>query len=247
MNKKEINWLLNEKYNGIPDKNFKRDLRRLKSGELIDYIIGWRDFLGFRIDLSLKPLIPRVETEFWTEKTIAKIKETQKNFRGNFLDIFSGSGCIGIALLKNFPDARVVFSDNNEKFLEQIKINLKINDIKPQKYKLIKSDVFSKITGKYDYIFANPPYISKNFSVRRIQKSILKEPKSALFTSQNGLFFIQKFLKQAKNHLKPGGAIYMEFGYGQKRSVAKLLKISGYKKFVFLKDQFGKWRYVKIF
>ena len=72
------------------------------------------------------------------------------------------------------------------------------------------------------------------------------EPKQALFAKNNGLYFIEKFLKQAKNYLADDGVIYLEFGYNQKKEVEKLLKKFSYQNYIFNKDQFGKWRYLKI-
>ncbi len=217
---KEIDWLAREK--GISLK----DLKRLKKGEPIDYIIGFYKFLGCKIDLSYKPLIPRSETEYWVEKELVNIK-------GDVLDIFAGSGCIGIALLKN-TDCKVDFADKY--FLEQIKLNLKINKLKA---KVIQSDIFSCINKKYDFILANPPYIPLN---RKLDKSLFFEPKKALYGGKDGLFYIKKFLKQAKNYLKEYGVIYMEFDSCQKKEIEKLLKDYNYE---FYKDQYKKWRYLK--
>lgn len=242
---KEIQWILKDKYKGHWRPKIINDINRLKKGGPVDYIIGWKPFLNCRIDLSQKPLIPRIETEYWVEKAIEEIK-AERGGKNKFyaLDIFSGSGCIGIALLKNFPQAEVDFSDNNKKFLKQIKINLKINGIKPRRYKLIKSDVFSKIGKKYNYIFANPPYVSFD---QKVQKSVLKyEPKSALFAAENGLFFIKKFLKEAKNYLNPDGKIYMEFGLGQKKKIGDILCRNGNKNQRFFKDQFNRWRWLSM-
>lgn len=222
-----------------------KDVGRLKKGEPIDYVIGFVDFLGCKIDLSSRPLIPRPETEFWTEKAIEEIKRANRGRRKvRCLDIFSGSGCVGIAVLKNIPSAAVDFADKNEKFLKQIKLTARLNKINSRRFKIIKSDVFSNIRGEYDYIFANPPYVAKT-KIKRVQKSVLKwEPSSAVFGGKDGLFYVRKFLKDAKNHLAPGGKVFLEFDSWQKQKISLLLKKSGCEKFQFHKDQFGKWRYL---
>jgi len=240
---KEISWLLKEKYHNKATKNFYKDVKRLAAGEPLDYVIGFTEFLGCKIDLSKRPLIPRPETEFWAERAIEEIK---KPWRSQGLDMFAGSGCIGIAALKHIKNAEVHFTDKSKKCLEQIKINCRINNINPKRYKIIQSDVFSRVQGKYDYIFANPPYVAKT-RIGEIQSSVLKyEPKQALFGGKDGLFYIRKFLKEAKNHLNKNGKIYMEFDYLQKKEIEKLLKKFGYQSYQFYKDQYGKWRYVVI-
>lgn len=235
----EITWLIKEK----GTQNLEADLLRLKEGEPIDYVIGWKDFLGARIDLSFKPLIPRPETEFWAQQAILSLKELS---RGRVLDIFSGSGCVGVAIAQNCPNLLCDSSDISQEAVKQIKLNYKINKINPKKYRVINSDIFSNIKHKYDFILANPPYIPiKNKN--KIQKSALKyEPKKALFGGGDGLYYINKFLKQAPNYLAKSGAIYMEFDSPQKNAINKLLKKYKYQTWNFYKDQYGKWRFVVI-
>ena len=238
--KKEIVWLLKEKYFNKPSKKFDKDVERLKKGEPVDYVIGFTEFLGCKIDLSKKPLIPRSETEFWLEEELKNIKT------GKALDIFAGSGCIGVALLKNKPDILCDISEKDKKLVEQIKINCKLNNIDKKRYRVIQSDIFKNVNLKYDFIFANPPYIATTRK-NKIQKSVLKyEPRQALFGGKDGLALINKFLKDAKKYLNDGGKIFMEFDYVQKKQIEKILKKYKYNNWEFKKDQYGKWRWVAI-
>ena len=281
---REIEWLIRDKYNGSFSHcrlGFERDLERLKKGEPIDYVIGWKEFWGCKIDLSEKPLIPREETEFWVGGALKEIANevvrsrisgsiekrlltTSKNdfsllprarakevgsrvTRSNFasplkvLDLFAGSGCIGLAVLKHCPDVQMTFADKEENCVMQIKKNLKLNDLKG---KVIQADIFKGLR-KFDIIFANPPYIPSQKS--KVQKSVKNwEPKEALWAGTDGLLIIKKFLKEAKTHLNPNGKIYLEFGYGQKKAIENFLKLNKYKSWEFKKDQFGRFRLVKV-
>ena len=89
-----------------------------------DYKKGYKYFLNSKIDLSLKPLIPRIETEYWVSEILKDIKEGN-----NCLDLFSGSGCVGLSILKNINNINCDFGEKDNKLLEQIKINLKENNI----------------------------------------------------------------------------------------------------------------------
>ena len=264
----EIRWLREEKYGGKETQGFKKDIARLERGEHIDYVIGRVDFLECKIDLSQRPLIPRPETEFWTEKVIEEIGRSHHAFSSRFtpsaawgptrlgrkrgaralpfrcLDVFAGSGCIGVAVLKHIPRSRVDFAEKEKKLLKQIAINAKLNRITSKRYRVFQSDIFSGVRGVYDYIFANPPYIAESRK-SKVQKSVLKnEPFNAVFGGKDGLYYIRKFLKEAKNHLSPGGKIYMEFDSFQKQAITKLIRRFGYSHFEFFKDQYGKWRYL---
>lgn len=246
--KKEIRWLLEEKYRGTMTREAEKDITRLEMGEPLDYIIGWVDFLECKIDLSRKPLIPRPETEYWAEKAIGdmrKLETKNKKSKIRCLDIFAGSGCIGIAVLKHIPLATVDFAEKERRFLKQIKVSAHLNGVDSSRYRLIQSDIFSHIFRVYDYIFANPPYVAESRKTK-VQKSVLSwESRDSIFGGGDGLLYITKFLREAKKFSKPEGNIYMEFDSFQKRKIEKMLKENGYGQWEFLRDQYGKWRSLK--
>ena len=205
------------------------------------------DFLNCKIDVSKKVFQPRIETEFWVKKAIEDIKNLKlkiKNLR--ILDIFAGSGCIGIAALKNIKNCWVDFVDIDDKAISQIKINLKLNRISKNKYKIYKSNLFEKLKNKkYDIIFANPPYVALE-RISEVDKEVLeKEPKIALFAGRDGMVLIEKFFKKVKSHLKASGTLYLEFDPLQKEKIKEIFEKGGFK-FSFQKDQFGKYRWLKI-
>ncbi|MDD5569168.1 MAG: HemK family protein methyltransferase [Candidatus Pacebacteria bacterium] len=216
------------------------------------YKTGGKDFLGIKIDLSKRPFIPREETEYWAGIAIEEIKQfTEKKKRqADCLDLFSGSGCIGVALLKKTAKANCDFGEADDNFLQQIKINLDLNEIDPKRYNLIKSDVFFGIDGVYDFIVANPPYVDEE-RIDEIGPDVKRyEPAIALMAGKGGMDHIKLFLEDAFAHLKKGGTIFMEMDEKQKKLIKDFLgslpedrKYSGFK---FFKDQFGKYRFLKI-
>ena len=203
-----------------------------------------KNFLNVQIDFSKFFVIPREETEFWIQKVIRELKIV--NDKLQILDIFAGTGCLGIAVSKNIKNSFVDFVDNDKKAIEQIKINLKLNKISSKRYKIYKSDLFKKLEGKkYNVILANPPYVAKE-RLNEVQDTIKEfEPKIAWFGGKRGLVIISKFLKEAKNFLNKDGKIYFEFDPFQKEEVERIAKKENYQ-IQFFKDQFQKFRYAKL-
>lgn len=162
----------------------------------------------------------------------------------NILDIFSGSGCIGIALLKNLPDALVDFGEKDPLLVKQIEKNLEINNIEKERANVFETDVFANIPPKkYDFIFANPPYISHDRKHQVARPVIEHEPHLALFADDDGLFFIKKLLDEARNFLTFDGKMFIEFDQWQKEKIEELVKESKFEG-VFWRDQNDKWRVV---
>ena len=245
----EAQWLLSEKYAGVESDAFRADLERLKKGEPLAYVIGFSTFMGCTIDLSFKPLIPRTETEYWVEKAINEIQDTfgaEKKI--HCLDVFSGSGCIGIAVLSRLSNATMDFAELNDALLSQIRKNIELNEITAERFNIYASDVFSGIPEgtKYDVIFANPPYIAYK-DADRIQKSVLDhEPHAALFAEGEGMELIEKTFSEAGKYLMPGGRVYLECDDIQEEKIVSLLEHLRLTTYSLHKDQFGLFRWVSI-
>jgi len=237
----QIQEIIHARDESLITEELKSDIELLNSGYPVDYIIGHTDFLNLKINLDHKPLIPRPETEYWTEKIINSLN---KESRLKILDVFCGSGCIGLTLLKNLPNSNCTFSDKNPNYLLQTKQNADINSIDQSRLQLIESDVLTNIHEKFDLIVANPPYVSKHIP---LEKSIGHEPKEAIFARKNGVALIDRFLQTALENLSSEGRIFMEFGETQKDEIESLLKNHKYNHWNFHKDQFGKWRWVELY
>lgn len=242
---REIRWLLDEKYKGMKTPEAEKDIERLRGGEPVAYVIGFVNFCGSRIDLSLKPMIPRLETEYWVSMAIQEIKEA-KHTPSSFLDIFSGSGCIGLALARNFPEASIDFAEKNPDFVLQIQMNAEKNAINIGRYTIIQSDVFGNISGTYDAIFANPPYIAEP-QKENVEKSVLEnEPHEALFAPDGGLYYIKQVIRELPRHLNNGGVLYLEFDSQQSADVQALAMESHLSDVDMRRDQYGEWRWARL-
>lgn len=257
MNQEE-QWLLEEKYNvqksapafnESPDeiKNkypwgeaFHSDLVLLKNGTPLAYLIGSIPFLDCKIHLDSHPLIPRTETEFWTEKAIGFI-QVSRTPDIRVLDLCSGSGAIGVAVACSMTNAHVTFGEIDKKHLSTIVKNLERNTIAVNRYSVVQSDLFENISGTFDFILTNPPYI--NPEIDRAEPSVkLHEPSLALYGGIDGMECIQKIIKQAPEHLTPNGQLWIEHEPEQSASIAKLANKNGFTATTH-KDQYDIERY----
>ncbi|MCD6148521.1 HemK family protein methyltransferase [bacterium] len=203
-------------------------------------------FLNCKIDISKGVFQPRIETEFWTKKAIEEIqnKTIGLSRRLKILDIFSGSGCIGIAVLKNVKNSFVDFVDFDRRAIEQIKANLELNGISDH-YQIIRSNLFEKLKGRrYDFILANPPYVAQS-RIFEVQESVLEEdPHLALFGGKDGMKYIRIFLEKVAGYLKKEGIFYLEFDPNQKQEIEEICHSQNLS-VRFYQDQFSKWRFLR--
>ena len=221
-------------------KNIDEDYKKLLNQYPIQYLIGYVNFYGYKINVNEDVLIPRYETEFLVEKTIKYYKKLFNN-KVSILDIGTGSGAISIALKKNI-DCDVTACDISKKALEMAKNNAKSNNVD---INFIESDIFNNINDKYDIIISNPPYIANN---EEVDYSVDKyEPHLALYAKDNGLYFYKEIIKNASNYLNDKFIIAFEIGYQQAEDIIKIVDNNFIDvKTIIEKDLSGKDRYLFI-
>ena len=204
-------WLLREKYLGEKTEGFFADCKRLKNGEPLAYIIGHIPFLSNTIHLDSHPLIPRTETEYWVEKVLSEIRSHRRGQTPTMrvLDLCAGSGCIGVAVLTALQNTHVDFAEMDVRHHPTIVKNLDVNGIDTERATTLAGDLFEKVTGEYDYILSNPPYIDK--SLNRAQPSVTNhEPHNALFADDAGFSLIERIIAESPAYLKVDGVLVIE-------------------------------------
>lgn len=217
---REESWLLEEKYNNKICTEFEEDRIRLQNGEPLAYIIGFIPFLNTKIWLDSKPLIPRVETEYWVKTLIEKKKS---KIPKKILDLGSGSGCISVALASVWQDSNFVLIEKDTSHHKTIKKNIKENNLNNKKLKILSGSWFDNISSLFDLIVANPPYIdrSQNGTEENVHKH---EPHLALYSEEKGLKDIKIIISQAPKYLKRQGELWLEHEPEQKEEINKIAK-----------------------
>jgi release factor glutamine methyltransferase len=241
--KEDLEHLVRDKYHGDRSADLREDYNRLLAGEPLAYVIGWIPFLGLRIGLDSRPLIPRPETEWWTELLVEhlKVRFGEASFR--ILDMCAGSGAVGLAVLAACPHARVSFGELHAEHSDLIAKNLRENNLDASRADIRTGDLLIPfVHDQFDIIVANPPYIP---SERDLPKSVAEfEPEEALRAGHDGLAVITRLAEHAAHHLPQGGELWMECDSGHVREAAALLRENGAHRTIIRSDLYGRERLV---
>lgn len=212
-------------------ERFLKNIEQLTKGTPIQYIINNQNFYGLDFYVDENVLIPQPDTEILVEEVLQIIEKRQEKLR--VLDICTGSGAIVIAICKN-QNVEMVASDVSEKALEIAKKNATKHGV-PIEW--IQSNMFEKISGKFDVIVSNPPYIETE-TIENLPQEVKNEPRLALDGGKDGLNFYRILVEQAGNYLKKCGILAVEIGYNQKKEVLELFEKAGFCE-VYGKKDFG--------
>lgn len=216
---KEEKWLLEEKYGGVETLEYEADKERLAKGEPLGYVVGSVPFLGLTIYLDSHPLIPRSETEWWTDQFLAYLEAKlpsklahplgSEASKFSFLDLCAGSGAIGCAALARLPQAQVYFGEVDPAHASTIRKNVDFVSphFNPENIRI--GDLFEPFGDmRFDVIAVNPPYIPSD---RPLPASVAGyEPPLALFAGDDGLDLIRRIASALPAHLTKAGVAWIE-------------------------------------
>jgi release factor glutamine methyltransferase len=194
-------------------------LRRARR-EPAAYIVGNREFWGLEFRVTSDVLIPRPETEFIIEESLA-ILSTLTLTSPRLADIGTGSGCIAVSLAHEVATAHVTATDVSGAALVVARDNARQLGV-GERMTFVETSFLDGIAGPFDLIAANPPYV-KAGDKPGLSRDVRHEPDVALFGGETGLQGVEAVLDAAVRTLTSGGWLVMEFGLGQEDDVRQLI------------------------
>ncbi|MDP2671225.1 MAG: peptide chain release factor N(5)-glutamine methyltransferase [bacterium] len=186
--------------------NFKNLVDRRAKSEPLAYILGYKEFFGFKFLVNPKVLIPRAESEDLVEEVIQSVK----NFPNpTLVDVGTGSGCIAVSLALSLPSARIMATDTSTAALFVARKNAALHLVL-DRIEFIQTDLTEGIEEKLDLIVANLPYIPTRNYLNLKEEVRNYEPRSALDSGQSQMTFYKRLFEEAKSKLKKGCKLVYE-------------------------------------
>jgi len=192
--------------------------------EPLAYIVGHREFWGLSLAVSPAVLIPRPETELIVQAALDLFPDRERTL--TVADVCTGCGCVAIALAAERPAAHIVATDISEPALEVARQNGVSHGV-ADRITFLRTDLLDGVEGPFDLITCNPPYVAE-VSRPGLQPEVREhEPAVALFGGADGLGIVARLVADAGRHLRSGGYLLFEFGYGQDEEVESLIAAMG--------------------
>jgi release factor glutamine methyltransferase len=214
---------------------FERAVSRRTRHEPIAYIVGHREFWELDFEVTPDVLIPRPETELIVEGAIDLLRTNPPQ---QIVDVCTGSGCLAVALAREFPAARVIATDISHAALGVARRNAERHGV-ADRVEFRLADVLTGVQARADLMVSNPPYVPASAAPALPVDVVQYEPHLALFAEGDGLEVIRRILSSAGGCLAPDGLLMMEFGYGQEEEVRAVATPSGWQTVKVLEDLQG--------
>lgn len=212
-------------------EQYERCLLRRGEREPLQHILGYAHFMELKFLVNAQVLIPRPDTEILAEEARRRLRPGDR-----VLDLCTGSGCILLSLLYACPKAEGTGADISREALEVARENNRRLKLPAD---FIQSDLFEKITGRFQMIVSNPPYIPSSGIDFLMEEVRRYDPRLALDGGADGLDFYRRLLKESPEYLTPGGVLLLEIGSDQGAWVQAQMREQGYQKVQIIKDLSG--------
>lgn len=203
--------------------NLECMVSRRVAGEPVARILGHKEFWGLRFDLGRETLVPRPDTETLIDAAIAAYGRGGPR---RILDLGTGTGCILIAALTEFPDAEGWGTDLAPGAVEIARANAKRLGL-ARRASFAVADWDAGLDGAFDLILSNPPYILRGEIDGLPPEVRLHDPALALDGGKDGLTAYRLLAEAGKRRLAPGGLLIAELGAGQEADVAAIMAAAG--------------------
>ncbi len=213
------------------EEQYRKALEQRAVHVPLQHLLGYQDFMGLRFQVNEHVLIPRQDTEILVEEAMRYLHDGMR-----ILDLCTGSGCILLSLLHYSNDCEGTGVDISKEALQVAALNAELLGIKAD---FLKSDLYEKVTGKFDLLVSNPPYIERKVIPTLMEEVREYDPYIALDGGEDGLDFYRRIIGGAQDYLKRGGQILMEIGSGQAKAVSELLREAGFKEIDVCRDFAG--------
>jgi release factor glutamine methyltransferase len=222
----------------------RRAMKRLAAGEPVQYVIGEWDFRTLTLKCDRRALIPRPETEELVTRVL-KFLETRKVARPFVVDVGTGTGAIILSIAKEYKGEGIFLgTDISADAIELATENAVATNLS-ERVKFAVADGLDDFDEPeiIDVIVSNPPYIESHVCATLDPRIRDFEPMTALDGGVSGIDFYDRYLSDALNILKPGGAVFFEIGENQGELVRKLFFDYGFDSILIEKDYEGHDRY----
>ena len=197
-------------------------LRRI-AGETVSRIIGFREFHGRRFAVTADTLDPRPDTETLVEAALDACRDRPP---ARILDLGTGTGCLAVTLLLAFPEATAVASDISTAALAVADANARAHGVS-QRLRLVRSDWWENIGGRFDLVVSNPPYIATSAIAGLAPEVRHGDPMIALDGGVDGLAAYRGVAAGAIAHLAGRGLVLVEIGEGQAGDIVDVFALAG--------------------
>lgn len=199
---------------------FERALARRLAREPLAYIIGSREFWSMEFAVGTGVLVPRPESEILVEEALRRFPACGSALR--VLDLGTGSGCLLLAFLSERTNACGIAVDISQDALVFAKSNAKALALE-NRIEFVLGDWVDNLSGVFDVIFINPPYI-RRCELQKLEPEVERyEPRNALDGGADGLDAYRRIAVGFSQHLGPGSLAFFEVGQGQADTVGELL------------------------